>query len=55
MGYGEPPRQRGSNAQTDSTVITLRWGLSADQAEADALKVYAEACENTVVHYTPAP
>ncbi|MGW0121883.1 HNH endonuclease family protein [Streptomyces sp. NPDC003327] len=33
----------------------LRWGLSADQAEADALSVYAEACETTVVHYTPAP
>ncbi|MER5967505.1 HNH endonuclease family protein [Streptomyces sp. NPDC002057] len=33
----------------------LRWGLSADQAETDALTVYAEACETTVVHYTPAP
>ncbi|MFD9052998.1 HNH endonuclease family protein [Streptomyces zaomyceticus] len=33
----------------------LRWGLAADQGEADALKVYAEACETTVVHYTPAP
>lgn len=33
----------------------LRWGLSADQAEVDALTVYAEACETTVVHYTPAP
>ncbi|MFF8513534.1 HNH endonuclease family protein [Streptomyces sp. NPDC015492] len=32
----------------------LRWGLAADQGEADALKVYAEACETTVVHYTPA-
>ncbi|MFB6900757.1 HNH endonuclease family protein [Streptomyces hydrogenans] len=32
----------------------LRWGLSADQAKIDALKVYAEACETTVVHYTPA-
>ncbi|MFC9484595.1 HNH endonuclease family protein [Streptomyces hydrogenans] len=37
------------------TGTKLRWGLSADQAEADALKVYAEACETTVVHYTPAP
>ncbi|MFC9259293.1 HNH endonuclease family protein [Streptomyces hydrogenans] len=37
------------------TATKLRWGLSADQAEADALKVYAEACETTVVHYTPAP
>lgn len=37
------------------TATKLRWGLSADQAEADALKVYAEACEATVVHYTPAP
>ncbi|MDX2559345.1 HNH endonuclease family protein [Streptomyces sp. TX20-6-3] len=34
----------------------LRWGLAADQAEADALKVYAEGpCKTTVVHYTPAP
>ncbi|MEU2245052.1 hypothetical protein ABZ572_37345 [Streptomyces sp. NPDC018338] len=33
----------------------LRWGLAADQAEVDALKVYAEACETTVVHYTAAP
>ncbi|MFB7360343.1 HNH endonuclease family protein [Streptomyces gardneri] len=37
------------------TATKLRWALSADQAEADALKVYAEACETTVVHYTPAP
>ncbi|MFD6372232.1 HNH endonuclease family protein [Streptomyces roseolus] len=36
------------------TATKLRWGLSADQAEADALKVYAEACETTVVQYTPA-
>ncbi|SEE59566.1 HNH endonuclease family protein [Streptomyces sp. TLI_105] len=37
------------------TATKLRWGLAADQAEADALSVYAEACENTVVHYTTAP
>ncbi|MGW5003078.1 HNH endonuclease family protein [Streptomyces hydrogenans] len=37
------------------TATKLRWGLSADQAEVDALSVYAEACETTVVHYTPAP
>ncbi|APE26718.1 HNH endonuclease family protein [Streptomyces venezuelae] len=37
------------------TATKLRWGLTADQAEADALAVYAEACESTVVHYTPAP
>ncbi|MGW3377424.1 HNH endonuclease family protein [Streptomyces hydrogenans] len=36
------------------TATKLRWGLTVDQAEADALKVYAEACETTVVHYTPA-
>ncbi|MFJ3097377.1 HNH endonuclease family protein [Streptomyces hydrogenans] len=36
------------------TATKLRWGLSADQAEADALAVYAEACETTIVHYTPA-
>ena len=33
----------------------LRCGLSTGQAEADALGVYAETCETTVVHYTPAP
>ncbi|MEV7535457.1 HNH endonuclease family protein [Streptomyces hydrogenans] len=37
------------------TATKLRWGLSADQAEVDALSVYAEACETTVVHYIPAP
>ncbi|MFF6903976.1 HNH endonuclease family protein [Streptomyces hydrogenans] len=37
------------------TATKLRWGLSADRAEIDALSVYAEACETTVVHYTPAP
>ncbi|MFJ6452626.1 HNH endonuclease family protein [Streptomyces hydrogenans] len=37
------------------TATKLRWGLAADQAEIDALSVYAEACETTVVHYTPAP
>lgn len=36
-------------------VTKLRWGLSADQSEAEALTVFAEACETTVVHYTPAP
>ncbi|MFB7867318.1 HNH endonuclease family protein [Streptomyces sp. NPDC056069] len=34
----------------------LRWGLSADQGEADALALYADGpCDDTVVHYTPAP
>ena len=33
----------------------LRWGLTVDQGELDALTVYAEACETTVVHYAPAP
>ncbi|MFG2774679.1 hypothetical protein [Streptomyces sp. NPDC048350] len=28
--------------------------MSADQAEVDALKVYAETCASFVVHYTPA-
>ncbi|MFI8287603.1 HNH endonuclease [Streptomyces sp. NPDC085614] len=36
------------------TGTKLRWGLSADQAEADALNVYAQGpCQNAVVHYTP--
>ncbi|MFJ6575401.1 hypothetical protein ACIQMY_05485 [Streptomyces sp. NPDC091368] len=34
----------------------LRWGLSADEGEADAIALYAAGpCEATVVHYTPAP
>lgn len=37
------------------TATKLRWGLATDQAEANALKVYTEACETTVVHYTAAP
>lgn len=35
------------------TATKLRRGLTAYQAEADALRVYAESsCETTVVHYT---
>ncbi|WP_432088473.1 HNH endonuclease family protein [Streptomyces sp. bgisy095] len=37
------------------TATKLRWDLAVDQSEAEALKVYAEACETTVVHYNPAP
>ncbi|MGA5499430.1 HNH endonuclease family protein [Streptomyces cinereoruber] len=37
------------------TATKLRWGLTVDQTEAEALKVYAAACETTVVHYNPAP
>ncbi|MFC7934126.1 hypothetical protein [Streptomyces cinereoruber] len=37
------------------TATKLRWGLTVDPAESEALKVYAEACETTVVHYNPAP
>lgn len=40
---------------SERVATKLRWGLTADQGEADALKVYAEACETTVVHYSPAP
>lgn len=36
------------------TAPKLRRGLSADQAEVDALTVSPEACETTVVRYTPA-
>ncbi|MFF1511928.1 HNH endonuclease family protein [Streptomyces sp. NPDC058326] len=37
------------------TATKLRWGLSADQREIDAINVYAGGpCEKTVVHYTPA-
>ncbi|MEV5620178.1 HNH endonuclease family protein [Streptomyces bacillaris] len=33
----------------------LRWHLTADDRELEALKVYAEGpCEDTIVHYTPA-
>ncbi|MFJ3787024.1 HNH endonuclease family protein [Streptomyces sp. NPDC090093] len=37
------------------TATKLRWGLAVDPAESEALKVYAEACETTVVHYNTAP
>ncbi len=38
------------------TATKLRWGLSADQSEIDAINVYAGGpCEMTVVHSTPAP
>ncbi|MGV9690533.1 HNH endonuclease family protein [Streptomyces sp. NPDC003444] len=37
------------------TATKLRWDLTVDQSENEALKVYAEACETTVVHYNPAP
>ncbi|MFF2721310.1 HNH endonuclease family protein [Streptomyces sp. NPDC058011] len=34
----------------------LRWQLTADDRELDALKVYADGpCEDTIVRYTPAP
>lgn len=33
----------------------FRWGLAAGQAEADALAVYAEAGDTTVVQLHPAP
>ncbi|MFB8022947.1 HNH endonuclease family protein [Streptomyces rubiginosohelvolus] len=33
----------------------LRWGLTSDDRELEALKVYAEGpCEDTIVRYTPA-
>ncbi|RSS57480.1 HNH endonuclease family protein [Streptomyces sp. WAC01280] len=51
-----PPLPDGHCRYVSEWVATkLRWGLAVDQGEADALKVYAEACETTVVHYTPAP
>ncbi|MFC8177010.1 HNH endonuclease family protein [Streptomyces sp. NPDC057325] len=37
------------------TATKLCWGLAVDSAENEALKVYAEACKTTVVHYNPAP
>ncbi|MFE5899857.1 HNH endonuclease family protein [Streptomyces sp. NPDC056488] len=37
------------------TATKLRWSLAVDATESEALKVYAEACETTVVHYNPAP
>ncbi|WP_436846839.1 HNH endonuclease family protein [Streptomyces litmocidini] len=37
------------------TATKLRWGLAANRDEVQALAVCAEACESTVVHYTPAP
>ncbi|MFE5843815.1 hypothetical protein ACFQ7N_19530 [Streptomyces niveus] len=37
----------------EKSATKLRWGLTADQTEANALKGYAEACETTIVHFTP--
>ncbi|MFJ5879128.1 hypothetical protein ACIQD1_30930 [Streptomyces sp. NPDC093088] len=37
------------------TATKLRWNLAVDQTESEALEVYAETCETTVVHYNPAP
>ncbi|MFJ6354819.1 HNH endonuclease family protein [Streptomyces sp. NPDC092046] len=38
------------------TADKSRWGLSADQSEIDTLTVYADGpCEDSVVHYNPAP
>ncbi len=37
------------------TATKLRCDLAVDQTEAEALKVYTEACETTIVHYNPAP
>ena len=34
----------------------LRWQLTADTTEMEALKVFAEGpCEDSIVSYTPAP
>jgi hypothetical protein len=35
----------------------LRWQLNADEAELEALKIYAAdgPCEDMVIHYTTAP
>ncbi|MFF9691389.1 HNH endonuclease family protein [Streptomyces sp. NPDC014623] len=40
----------------DWVATKLRWQLTADTTEMDALKVLAEGpCENSIVFYTPAP
>ncbi|GGR48394.1 hypothetical protein GCM10010497_59850 [Streptomyces cinereoruber] len=35
-------------------VVGPRFGPTVDQTEADALKVYKEACEITIAQYNPA-
>ncbi len=36
------------------TAITLRWGLTVDEAENDARRVIAERCDTTTVACAPA-
>ncbi|WP_371611839.1 HNH endonuclease family protein [Streptomyces clavifer] len=52
-----PPSPDAQCRYTGEWVATkLRWQLTADVAEYEALKVFAEGpCEDTVVTYTPAP
>ncbi|MET9954461.1 HNH endonuclease family protein [Streptomyces sp. NPDC006339] len=52
-----PPAPEATCRYVSEWVATkLRWGLSADLGEADALVLYAEGpCEDEIVHYTLAP
>ena len=52
-----PPAQSATcRYLSEWTATKLRWGLTADQAEIDAIKVYAGGpCDEQVVHYVPAP
>ncbi|MEW9514612.1 HNH endonuclease family protein [Streptomyces bacillaris] len=51
-----PPSPQAQCRYVGEWVATkLRWQLTADDRELEALKVYAEGpCEDTTVHYTPA-
>ncbi|MEU8351791.1 HNH endonuclease family protein [Streptomyces sp. NPDC048845] len=52
-----PPTPEAHCRYTGEWVATkLRWQLTADTTEMDALKVFAEGpCKGTIVQYTPAP
>ncbi|MEU0764980.1 HNH endonuclease family protein [Streptomyces microflavus] len=52
-----PPSSKAQCRYVGEWVSTkLRWGLTADDRELEALKVYSEGpCEDTIVRYTPAP
>ncbi|MEU6622009.1 HNH endonuclease family protein [Streptomyces litmocidini] len=51
-----PPAPEATCRYISEWVATkLRWGLTADRGEADALALYADGpCEDAIVHYTPA-
>jgi hypothetical protein len=50
-----PPADVQCRYNAEWVATTLRWQLTADTAELEALEVYADGpCEQAIVHYTPA-